>query len=289
MPPFDLVYIYNYILDLRIVLGDHSRLPRWLAPPDPRTCQLIPLLPMANLTRLHLHLEYCKDALLCPYLLPSSQNPRATIAQASWIVQLNPHLLDLKLTALAVKDQQDVRLLTWSIHGLMNLRSLEVEILISKENWFTIGSTFFFSCPSTVQRLSISTAERSCSPRVEDMYSASRWAESQLQAMGKNLSDEVWSTTTPRRQESLAHLAELTLWDMESASSAQDILAVLSHCQGVEKLKLPKMTSQDRIDLMAAFMADNFSKLRRLHYSSAGSMTSNALPFKVTESMREQG
>lgn len=288
MALFDLVFIYNCILDLRLVLGDYSRLPQWLVPPDPRTCQLIPLLPMVNLTRLHLHLEYSKDAQSCPYLLPSSQNPRATITQASWIVQLNPHLLDLKLTALVIKDQQDIRLLTWSIHRLTNLRSLEVEVLIRKEDWFAIGSTFFFSCPSTVQRLSISTAERSCSPRVEDMYSGSQWAESQILAMGKNLSDEVWSTTTPRRQEPLAHLVDLTLWDMESASSAQDILAVLSHCQAVEKLKLPNMTSQDRIDLMAAFVVDRFSKLRRLHFVSAGSMAGNVLPFKVMESMREQ-
>ncbi|KAK5808479.1 hypothetical protein F5H01DRAFT_352171 [Linnemannia elongata] len=288
MALFDLVYIYNCILDLRLVLSDHSQLPRWLAPPDPRTCQLVPLLPMVNLTRLHLHLEYSKDAQLCPYLLPSSQNPRATITQASWIVQLNPHLLDLKLTALVIKDQQDIRLLTWSIHGLTNLRSLEVEVLIGKEDWFAIGSTLFFSCPSTVQRLSISTAERSCSPRVEDMYSGMRWTESQMQATSKNMSDEVWFTTTPRRQDPLAHLANLTLWDMESASSAQDILAVLSHCQAVEKLKLPKMTSQDLIDVMAAFMADHFSKLRRLHFVSAGSIAGKALPFKVMESMREQ-
>lgn len=285
---FELVYIYNCILDLRLVLGDASRLPSWLAPPDLRTRQLIPLLPMVNLTRLHLHLEYSRNAQSCPYLLPSSQNPRATATQASWIIQLNPHLLDLKLTALVVKDQQDVRLLAWSIHGLASLISLEIEVLTKKEDWFSIGSTLFFSCPSTIRRLSISTTERPYSPRVEDIYPESRWTESQSSSNNTNVNNEVWTTTSPRRQEPLAQLVNLTLWDMESAPSAQDIFAVLWHCQAVEKLKLPRVGNQDRVDLVAAFMADRFSKLRHLQFVSAGSESGDVLPFKVIESMRGQ-
>ncbi|KAG0284125.1 hypothetical protein BGZ96_011514 [Linnemannia gamsii] len=75
---------------------------------------------------------------------------------------------------------------------------------------------------------------------------------------------------------------------MESAPSAQDIFAVLWHCQAVENLKLPKVGNQDRVDLVAAFMVDHFSKLRRIQFVSAGSESGDVLPFKVIESMRGQ-
>ncbi|KAK3846475.1 MAG: hypothetical protein J3R72DRAFT_433888 [Linnemannia gamsii] len=279
----ELAYLYNNVLELRFILGDSSTLPRWLVAPDPRTLQLIPLLPMVNLTRLHLYLDHKKGSQPCPYLLPSCHNPRATIIQASWFIRLNPHLSSLRLAGLVIMDQQDVRLLTWTIHELAGLKTLEVELLAKKEEWFGIGSTLFFSCPSTVRKLTIGIGEKPYPPRADDAIPDT----SLTYILSNNAGDESWSTT-PRRQEHLAQLVDLTLWDMDSAASELDIITVLWHCRDVEKLQLPRMTGRDRIDAVATFIAEHFSKLRRLYFVSAGSKSNDVLPYMIMGAMRGQ-
>ncbi|KAG0279725.1 hypothetical protein BGZ95_000388 [Linnemannia exigua] len=141
-------------------------------------------------------------------------------------------------------DQQDVRMLAWTIHELAGLKSLEVGLLVRKDDWFGIGSTLFFSCPSTVQKLAINIGERPYPPRAEDIYPDTRWTHT----LSNNAEDELWSTTAFRRQEHLTQLVDLTLWDMDTAASVQDIFTVLWHCRNVEKLLLPRMTGRSESD-----------------------------------------
>ncbi|KAF9135565.1 hypothetical protein BGW39_002313 [Mortierella sp. 14UC] len=75
---------------------------------------------------------------------------------------------------------------------------------------------------------------------------------------------------------------------METAASAQDIIAVLWHCRGVESLRLPKVTGQERIDTVAIFIAEQFVKLRRLYFVSTGSDLDDVLPFRIMEAMHGQ-
>ncbi|KAG9068219.1 hypothetical protein KI688_011814 [Linnemannia hyalina] len=80
-----------------------------------------------------LELDFCEwgehDDEQGSYFLPSYRDPKATITHACWIIESNPHLLDLKLDGILLKDHRDAHLLTRSISGLRRLQYLTLEIV----------------------------------------------------------------------------------------------------------------------------------------------------------------
>ncbi|KAF9092360.1 hypothetical protein BGX29_010504 [Mortierella sp. GBA35] len=128
----ELAYVYNCYLEFQEthyrVAGLIPPRPRWLPPSDPRTCQVVPLPPMTNLTSLKLYLATSgideERAKRCRYTLPSYRTSRATLPQACWIIQQSPHLSHLTLISIAVSDPGCIRLLADTINGLEKLIEL---------------------------------------------------------------------------------------------------------------------------------------------------------------------
>ncbi|KAG0063850.1 hypothetical protein BGZ90_002489, partial [Linnemannia elongata] len=141
-----------------------SRRPQWLAPPDPQIRTLSPIPPMTLLTKLDLHLGFptppSSSDDRCPYSLPSSKDPRATLTQTCWLLDSNPHLLDLRLTSLVIKGRRDIRLLSRAVFGLKRLQEMKFETTTwsrdgaGKYLKATQGLAFamFFACSPTLRR-----------------------------------------------------------------------------------------------------------------------------------------
>ncbi|KAF9135539.1 hypothetical protein BGW39_002287 [Mortierella sp. 14UC] len=132
--------------------------PIYLPPPDICPIEVVPLCPMVNLTDLTLALGHECLHNQSPYRVPSLYNSRVTVAQACWIASLSPHLINLKIHGVVIKEHREVRLLSETIYDQSRLRSLDLKLLLRgnwhrQGSWYRAGSTIVFSCPKLIQKL----------------------------------------------------------------------------------------------------------------------------------------
>ncbi|KAK3814533.1 MAG: hypothetical protein JOS17DRAFT_760697 [Linnemannia elongata] len=115
-----------------------SRRPRWLALPHPQHCTVYPISPMTLLTRLVFNLSFFVSSDQCPYLLPPYMDPRATLVQVVWLLDLSPHLLELSLNNVLMKDHRDIRLLSKALFELKLLQKAKfgfIQLRRRRMNW----------------------------------------------------------------------------------------------------------------------------------------------------------
>lgn len=220
--------------------------PLWLAPPDPHTCAVYPIPPMTQLTKLdfrtHYHVPY-KD---CPYFLPKFCDPKATLTYICWIMNSNPHLLDLSLEIL-VKDNRDIRLLTTSIFGLKKVKRVDLELVYWPESvnlcrWVPV---LFGCCPVSVERFVLELIEGSDFWTWPFMFDRLQSEEEENVPVWQ-MSDQdcgLLETTTmniPMRQESLINLKALMLYDLcEEVALEEEFRSVLEQCPNLEYITMP--------------------------------------------------
>ncbi|KAG0272179.1 hypothetical protein BGZ95_012089 [Linnemannia exigua] len=131
--------------------------PIYLPPPDVCPIEVVPICPMVNVTDLTLSLDHECNHRYSYYRVPSFDNSAMAVAQACWVISLSPHLLNLKIHGLVIKEHREVRLLGETIYERSRLRSLDLRLLVRgawhREGWYKIGSTVVFSCPKSIQKL----------------------------------------------------------------------------------------------------------------------------------------
>ncbi|KAF9338034.1 hypothetical protein BGZ91_009097 [Linnemannia elongata] len=133
-------------------------LPSYLPPLDACLVEVVPISPMINLTDLTLSFRHVCQQVYSPYRVPSFSNLRVTVAQACWVISLSPHLVNLTVRDLVIKEHREVRLLGETIYELSRLRSLDLKLRVrgswhSAGSWYKTGSTIVFNCPRQIQKL----------------------------------------------------------------------------------------------------------------------------------------
>ncbi|KAF9156999.1 hypothetical protein BG015_008502 [Linnemannia schmuckeri] len=243
--------------------------PLWIAPPDPLSCCVLPIPPVTFLTKLEIDIAYFDGFVSCPYYLPSSKDPRATATHICWILRLNPHLTDIVISGLSLKDDRDVRLFSMSMVDLDRLQKLSLLMLTWKEmTRVRLAPTIFYCCPPSLPSLRLEIRE-------EDMsgYAFEFTDECCLQEPGELLSwekeDEEWGLTTiARRQGPLQHLTTLDLKESEEIVPEADILSMLRHCPNLCELGMPNIDETKDADRLTAAIAESCPALNELTYRS---------------------
>ncbi|KAG0295295.1 hypothetical protein BGZ96_012068 [Linnemannia gamsii] len=214
--------------------------PVWLAPADPNYCTGLPIPPMTMLTKLDFHFgEYYEP---CPYSLPSYRDPKVIITQICWIMDSNPHLLDLSINGPTIKDRRDAYILIRSISGLQRLQTLSVEMT----QWLTdtvvvpgVLIDIFFACSSTLQKLNLVSHEEDETSNLELTQEYVFLPPGTLQAWEKNDEECGLLTTYPRQQEPLQHLKQLSLGHWDEGMMEEDLRSILQHCPNLTGLVMP--------------------------------------------------
>ncbi|KAF9084049.1 hypothetical protein BGX23_010902 [Mortierella sp. AD031] len=281
----ELVYYYNCVLAYQEHCSQAAGPPvtrtRWLPPADPRTCQLVLLPPMLNLTDLTFWPERVQG---CPYTMPSSDNPRATLAQICWMLNINSYLTRVDLNYLPIKDLHDRRLLVWAIAGLNCIRVLELSIHCESSIQYQVGMDLFFCCKPSVRTLLIhvENLEDSASS-TQDHFSS--WHPSSIGEKGDGGGD---MSVVPRRQEPLTNLEDLTFWEIDDHPSTTDILSIINHCPNIKQLGIPNLSGRNDIDRIGAFIGQHCPQLRWLNCQSFKTDANDSLPFKVMDALPAQ-
>ncbi|KAH7055120.1 hypothetical protein BKA57DRAFT_501655 [Linnemannia elongata] len=231
--------------------------PAWLAPPDPRICTVLPIPPMTLLTKMDFDLSErlkCED---CPYYLPSYQDSKATITQVCWIIDSNPHLLDVTLTSVLLKDLRDARLLTRSISGLRKLEFLSLELTqwegeVTPEGVMPrVGTDIFFACSPTLREMSVISKWDDPNENLVflDECVFNPWGT--LQPWEKSDEECGLTTTTPTRQEPLEDLKSLLLGRFCEDTTEGDLRSMLRHCPNLTTLVMPAVSEIQNVRQLA--------------------------------------
>ncbi|KAK5807808.1 hypothetical protein F5H01DRAFT_352649, partial [Linnemannia elongata] len=310
-----------------VVTGEHeaqerermrlSRRPRWLAPPDPQICTLFPIPPMTLLTKLDLYLglqTFRSSSDRYPYSLPSSKDPRATLTQTCWLLNSNPHLLELRLAILLIKDRRDIRLLSRAIFGLKRLQEAKVNIISWDEGRAGrdmratrgLGLAVFFACSPALRMLYFGE-------RVNDGY----WEEDVTEEYRRNGQEQPlsWETSEDNddddddgddgggdkkkdellvpwlRQDPMAHLTSLQLWCLkEQDLSEAEFRSVLAHCPNLTTILVPPVHSiqhpQQLAQEVAQQLCPKLTNIEKASFCDANS-ASCELVFRIFEALPE--
>ncbi|KAF9124092.1 hypothetical protein BGX30_001109 [Mortierella sp. GBA39] len=206
--------------------------PNWLPTPDPSSPCIIPIPLLKNLERLDANLKR-RDANLerldanfvkkpqyigsCPYYLHSCEDPQTTLLQFSWIVSLNPRLVDLKIVRPFISNANDLNALSSSLSGLLRLETLVLdEIVAHEEAWKLIGRTIFDRCSSSVQAITVNM-----DPYCTRLVKGQNWSDAKQQQEQDDLQP---AAPIPAVREALR---DLTMWSLGSVASEQDLVALL--------------------------------------------------------------
>ncbi|KAG9068213.1 hypothetical protein KI688_011808 [Linnemannia hyalina] len=221
--------------------------PVWLSPRDPHLCKVVPIPPMTLLTKLSFFFGEQGEFEGCPYYLPSYRDPKATITQLCWLIESNPHLLDVKLHGFIIKDDRDAGLLTRTISGLQKLQNLSV-FFFQWDEWAgpwtsRIGVDLFFACPPTLRNWTV---------RTDDLYEEDidvftdefvQLPPGDLQSWEKSDEECGLKMTTPRRQEPMLDLKTLSLGALAGETMEEDIRSVFRRCPNLMTLEISPIPS----------------------------------------------
>ncbi|KAG0279729.1 hypothetical protein BGZ95_000392 [Linnemannia exigua] len=226
--------------------------PRWLPPPDLRTCQLVPLPPLRNLTTLMLNVGIEGD-----------------------------------MVSYDCRHHERIRVLTDTIASLKKLSILQLYISGPKEHWFSMGSAIFFSCPSTLETLTIFIESDSMSrqPDPDPSVETQNWY---LQAKEGDKDDQGNLVAAPRREEPLVKLRDLQLWEMDTATVREDIIAILEHCPNIETFQLPPVSRMLSGSDFAGIIAGLCPRVTSLTTYQFPDGSDNELTFRVMEALPAQ-
>lgn len=265
----DVVYYINCVFAYQKhysqTTGQPPSRPPWLAPPDPLRCRVFPLSPMTLLTKLDVDITVDVGLEKCLYHLRSYKDPRANATKVYWTLRLNPYLTHVTITGLAFKDTRDVRLLTTSIFGLASLQHLSVCGVFRTQSALRMGPNIFFSCPSSLQTLTLKLSEFFGFWHGASTHDYYRLPPGSMDSWEKE--DELCGLmTTPHRQEPLSNLTSLDLKCMEEAFSEQDFLSILQHCPNLCDIKIPDIRDVNDKCQLAKVIAGSCPKLTNLEY-----------------------
>ncbi|KAG0288020.1 hypothetical protein BGZ96_008139 [Linnemannia gamsii] len=291
----EMVYLFNSALAFIEIASPYAGpelRPAWLPLPDRATFHVVPLPCMTQLKQLEVFFDRSKDNTMCPYRMPSINNSRANLAQVCWIAARSPHLVDLTLKSIAIKDDRGLRLLMTTLTELSRLKTLRLSIVAKSSQWRHWGSFIFFSCSTTIQKLQIDMQDITTDQHLatadsifeRDRTDQNHWFNG---GIGED-SIEVSSPTL--RTERLVNLKELALWEMDKATTSQDIVALFVHCPNVETLALANIRGNYDPELVAQIVGELCPHLRQIRCRGwRGEGQTRQLPFRIMSAIPEQG
>lgn len=242
--------------------------PAWLVPPDLHICSILPIPPMTLLTKLDVDLLErlkCED---CPYYLPSYRDPKATITQVCWIFDSNPHLLDVKLTSVLLKDRRDAHLLTRSISGLWKLQCLNLELVQWEETpegvMPRVGTDIFFACSPALREMSVISKWEDPGESLVFMDEYIFNPPGTPQPWEKRDEECGLATTTPMRQGPLDDLKSLLLGFFCEETTERDLQSMLQHCPNLTTIVMPALSEIHNIRQLAKEIAEYCPRLSDL-------------------------
>ncbi|KAK5807821.1 hypothetical protein F5H01DRAFT_352697 [Linnemannia elongata] len=289
-----------------------SRRPQWLAPPDPQIRTLSPIPPMTLLTKLDLHLDFptppSSSSDRCPYSLPSSKDPRATLTQTCWLLDSNPHLLDLRLTSLVIKGRRDIRLLSRAVFGLKRLQEMKFEATrwsrdeAGKYLKATQGLALaiFFACSPTLRKfyLEVKAEDTDLWKEVTEEYRRIRQEQPlSWEKTEDDDHDEVGDDgdgdesrgelAVPRlRKEPMVHLISLQLGCLKDQDlSEAEFRSMLEHCPNLTTILVPPIHSIQHPQQLAQEIAQRLCP--KLTIVKKGSLfdADRGLVFRILEAL----
>lgn len=246
--------------------------PKWLAPPDPHICPVLPIPTIALLTILVVTLEH-QWALRGPTnFLRSYMDPKAMLAQVCWIIDLNPHLLDLSLSTVCLNDQRDICIFATSLFGLKKLQRCTLDF----KRWThlsgpgRLGSAVFFSCPTSLRTLKLIPSNEDYS-RYSHLSKDYTHLPSGTHQPWEKSDEESGLMTLPRRKDPLPQLTELNLryLDVDDIME-EDFLTMLEHCPNLLKLPIHTLPHVRENEQLAQDIARCCPKLRILTNETHG-------------------
>ncbi|KAG0310219.1 hypothetical protein BGZ97_012709, partial [Linnemannia gamsii] len=231
---------------------------------------------MTLLTKLEFYFGEQGEFEECPYYLPSYRDPKAIITKICWIIDSNPHLLDLQLNGFIIKDLRDARLLIRSVSGLQRLQNLHV-FFYQWEEWAgpwmsQVAIDLFFACPATLRACKVRSSELDESDLDVFTDEYIQLSPGNLQSWERSDEECGLTTTTPRRQEPLLQLKSLSIGALDEGTTEEDIRSVFRHCPNITTLDMPPVPSKiSDAQRLGQDIAQYCPKLSDLSFRSFGS------------------
>ncbi|KAG0055618.1 hypothetical protein BGZ90_005715, partial [Linnemannia elongata] len=282
MDVLSLVYYMNGLVvfnDLQVrSTGRSISQPRWVALPDPRSCLVLPILPITLLTKLTIHIWYDATTGTCPYFLPSVANPKATLTQVSWMLLLNSNLQELEISGLIFKDELDGSLFCYVISRLEALRKLELMAYFwerHQQKPISLCTTIVLFCPPRLQELKLTIFPRDFS-QDQDLLKEYRevppgFLHSWEQLEGRE--DVPFELPSDRP---LAQLKLLHLQMVQHGISELDFWAIVERCPNIRILHMPVLYGVKDVVSFAEYMSSSFRHLTCLVHRAESELTTSS-------------
>ncbi|KAF9902689.1 hypothetical protein EC991_004612 [Linnemannia zychae] len=206
--------------------------PPWLpAPKAQSTLEGVRFSSMTRLTRIvcSLFTNGFKDPAEGIKEIPSFDSSNK-FRQLCWLIELNPYLINVTLSALEPKTSADNHILACAIASLSRLKNLRVEYFasIASGPWIEGLKTLFFACPVSLQSLELKTYHT-----LEPLPNLTSSLSSPSPAISLDANWEQTMTSPPTRDGPLHRLKELQL-PILTALPLSDYSRILEHCPKID-------------------------------------------------------
>lgn len=275
----ELAYFYNCMLGFQETNNSHTTdtpvtsRPTWLPSLDTDTRLLIPSSPMTSLSRLVVSM---RTSFTRSYTLPSVHSPRTILAQLSWLISLHPGLASLEVFTILILDIHGARLLGGIISGMSNLEMLRLNVYCGSEDWFALCSHLFFSCPPSLEQLTMDFFENNKNDTtIED------WSE-----YGGHKAEEIDKdeARAARKQEPLVNMEQLSLREMylRHWNTATD-RSMFAHCPNVKSLDMSSIIGLRNSNTIGEFIGKNCPKIESIIHRSLDFEEHGLLAFEIPQ------
>ncbi|KAK3846506.1 MAG: hypothetical protein J3R72DRAFT_486767 [Linnemannia gamsii] len=254
--------------------------PDWVPPPDPRSCLLIPFPPMTHLTHLtvQIGLDYVHSGFEDEAFIERYETTNH-VAQVSWILHLNPNLVQVCIFGISTRDVDALFSLAWAVSGLKKLEKLILEMIGKEDLWTLLSLSFWFICSPSIKGLGM-LFEPSSDDEDDD-------EDEDDEELVKTLSADVKKITSwglNRREGPMDNLELLTMEHLAYLPTKQ-ICEFFKDCPSLVHLTLPSLDPSVDVVELGRSIGRNCAKLTGLINKVNADIRRQVLVFEILETM----
>ncbi|KAF9931939.1 hypothetical protein FBU30_009234 [Linnemannia zychae] len=244
--------------------------PFWLPMSDSDSMNILPVPPFANLEKLESVLVPGTCGYNCSYYIPSSDVPRTTLLQLSWIIGCSLRLEELKIKWLSITSIYNLKAFSRILSGLEHLHTLSLVLVVSHSNaWSQVGQTILGSCDVTTCALEIESQAPVALPQTLYEWNSSEEDEERTQMLVAPLK------AGPRQ------LKDLTMWNMSSLGTECSLVYLLQNYPSLERLALSGFHGHVDSNVFGRALGKYCPNLRSLAFSGFATYADRDSPVKV--------
>ncbi|KAG0272925.1 hypothetical protein BGZ95_011280, partial [Linnemannia exigua] len=256
--------------------------PDWVPPPDPRPCLLIPFPPMTHLTHLTIQigLDYVRSGFEDKMTFIDPYETTNHVTQVSWILHLNPNLVQVCIFGISTRDVDALFALAWSVSGLKKLEKLILAMTGREELWTLLSLSFWFVCSRSIKGMGI-LFEPSSDDEGDD-------GDEDDEGLNKAISADVEKITSwgvSRREGSLDNLESLTMEHLAYYLSTEQICRFFKDCPSLVHLTLPFLDPNVDVVELGRSIGRTCTKLTSLITKGIADVRRQVLVFEILETM----